>query len=68
VLQSRISEEKLLRSKFGPEHVIVVGLRNFADQLINPMDSLFEHQFNTDDSMDDKEGELSFTAEVMVNK
>lgn len=65
IIQARISEAKSLRSEFGPENVLVVGLKNYADQLINPKDSLFEHQNKNEDSSSTSCDDLMFTAQVI---
>ena len=64
MVQGRVSEAKSLRSSFGPDAVVVVGIKNFADQLINPMDRLFEHKTHQSDERDDLHCELEFIAEV----
>ena len=64
IIQARISEANSLRAEFGPTNVVVIGLKNHADQLINPTDSLFEHQCKSNDPDSVRSDDLTFTAEV----
>lgn len=61
VLTSRIKIEKLLRSKFGPDDIIVTGIFNVSKELINPLDKLFEHKLDLDADSND----LIFTAQIL---
>eukprot|EP00596_Hydrurales_sp_CCMP1899_P007701 CAMPEP_0119045840 /NCGR_PEP_ID=MMETSP1177-20130426/42891_1 /TAXON_ID=2985 /ORGANISM="Ochromonas sp, Strain CCMP1899" /LENGTH=194 /DNA_ID=CAMNT_0007018235 /DNA_START=135 /DNA_END=716 /DNA_ORIENTATION=+ len=61
VLTSRIRLDKLLRSKFGPDEIIITGIYNVHNELISPLDKLFEHQLDKDDTDDN----LHFTAQIL---
>ena len=65
VVQLRISNTPSLMSRFDGDNILVVGIRNSADQLINPMDCLYEHQTHDEKSLKLNDGELIFRAEVI---
>ena len=54
-----------LMSQIGADCILVIGIKNSSDQLINPMDCLHEHK-TKDESNNQNEGELICTAEVIL--